>query len=105
MPEPTDTHGLVFRHIVLFTVRPQTPDAKITEAIALLEALCKSSTGILHSDVVRSLDAHKGIVIVECIDFLSESAFRKFCESDAHRKAGEFMSMIADWPTPGDYFV
>lgn len=89
------------RHVVLFRLHDDVPDAVLDEVITMLRSLGRSA-GVLEWHVELSLDRRKGRVVVENGLFESESAFDAWAASNAHAAAGTRMAQLADWLV-GDY--
>jgi quinol monooxygenase YgiN len=81
------------RHIVIFLLKPGADES---EVLRLLRSLEKSDD-VLELTAEQSLDARKGIVVVENALFKDEAAFERFKKSEHHKQVGEEMSQLADW--------
>ena len=93
--------GRAFRHIVLFRVHDDVPDARLPEAIDGLASF-SLFPGVTDWTVKLSLDARKGRIIVEDGTFESREAFEMFRVDPDHVRAGVMMAEISDWWV-GDY--
>ena len=90
-----------YRHIVLFRIHDDVPDATVDHALDVLTDLC-SLPGVTHADVTLSDDRRKGRVIVQNVRFADRDAFDAFRAHARHAEAGALMRTIADWWV-GDY--
>jgi hypothetical protein len=93
----------VFRHIVLFRVRDDTPDGQVEEALSALRALGDSIDAPSWT-VELSMDARKGRIIVEDATFTDDASFERFRAHPTHVATTETMARISDWWV-GDYHV
>lgn len=96
---------MAYRHVVLFRLRDGVSDAQRLAARHLLEDLgdeVHAHSGLLSWRIEESLDARKGIVLVEEATFATGEDFEAFRASDAHRRAALEMAKVADWFV-GDY--
>lgn len=91
------------RHIVLFRVYDDVPDADVTSIVADLGTL-GDLPGIEAWTVELSLDERKGRVIVEDATFTSEADLENFRVSDRHAEVAARMSTMADWLI-GNYWI
>ena len=91
----------MFRHIVLFRVHDDAPDAELEEALSALRALGDEIAKVSWN-VELSIDARKGRVIVEDATFADAAAFDRFRAHPAHVTIADQMSRISDWWV-GDY--
>jgi hypothetical protein len=90
-----------YRHVVLFSFRPDTPEEVKKEALQILRNLGEDcgghEAGILDWQVDWNLDMRKGVHIVEVALFRDEATFLEFKRHPAHNQASELMSSISDW--------
>lgn len=91
----------MIRHVVLFRVHDEVPEADVDAAIAELRALA-SLRSVQSWRIERSSDTRKGRVIVEVASFASHAKFAAFRRDPAHLAAGETMARLSDWLN-GDY--
>jgi hypothetical protein len=94
---------VTFRHIVLFRIRDGVAEDDIEGAQAGLRALGVFPE-IIEWRVERSLDARKGVVLVEEATFVDEAGFLRWRERAAHQDAAAQLARIADWWI-GDYAI
>lgn len=90
------------RHIVIFTMRPNTTEAQINTALEKLIDFGKITEGVRYWAAKRSLDSRKGTIIVLNCAFDSVESFEKYRHSKTQAEFAEYMTKIADWFT-GDY--
>lgn len=90
------------RHLVLFHIKPDIPEAEVDAALAGLAALAHEP-GVLEWTVCLSLDTRKGPVIVENALFVDDAALQAFRVSEAHAESAARLARIADWVV-GDYW-
>jgi quinol monooxygenase YgiN len=92
---------MTYRHIVLFTLKPEVDATTEAEIMRRLEHL-GGADGVQEWMIARSLDERKGVVIIENAAFRDEATFKTFRTSPGHREIGQFMRELADWVV-GDY--
>lgn len=84
------------RHLVLFRFR-DSADAEARQAAYDAVAETGAAPGLLSWRLAWSLDTRKGPVLVQEAVFADRAAYEAWRGSDAHRRAGEIMSEVADW--------
>ena len=92
---------MVYRHIVLFRMRPDVLDSEMHAAIADIRSVMAPPISRTCS-VMQSLDDRKGRMIIEDATFDDAAHFEAFRRSEAHRDLGVRMESLADWWV-GDY--
>lgn len=100
---PELPEGMVFIHLVLFTMYESADEAVRDEALQLMQIMCETD-GVLKYQLAESQDTRKGIVLSELIVFTNEKAFEAFKDTDAHRKYAAFICQYADWKI-SDYIL
>ena len=89
------------RHLVLFRVHDDVPDAEVDATLTALRSL-GVLPGVVSGRVERSLDERKGRVLVEDGTFVDDAALQAFRVSDEHAAVSRRLSRISDWWV-GDY--
>lgn len=89
------------RHLVLFRVYDEVPDADVDDALEQLASLAQLP-GVLEWTVRLSDDRRKGRILVENGLFESREAFQAFRVHPRHVQVGTVMRQLADWWI-GDY--
>jgi hypothetical protein len=91
----------MYRHIVMFTLKPEVDAAVEADIRRRLERLGEEADA-QEWTIARSLDERKGVVIIENALFRDEATYEAFRTASAHREIGAFMRDYADWVV-GDY--
>lgn len=91
----------MYRHIVLFRIHDGVPQNRVTEATESLRSLAVLP-GVQSWRIEQSLDARKGLMLVEDATFTDRSSFEAFRTHPTHAAVAQRMSEIADWWV-GDY--
>ncbi|WP_409331729.1 Dabb family protein [Trujillonella humicola] len=85
-----------YRHLVLFRFRDDVDADARAAAYDLVEASGRA-LGLLSWRLGWSLDTRKGAVLVQDAVFADRAAFEAWRDSAAHRRAGAYLSEVADW--------